>query len=104
MIAHCDYYRTLPAEDPPAAVTTSTWTFTNGPRADTSTCTTSWGWSGDWYYVSPDPVQEEPIILPKKQNRNIFDDRQNIYKSEKPIVNNIPRKRIHNRFGRVCVT
>ena len=95
MIASCDYYQILPAPPIPESTTTSSWTYTNGPRADTSTCTT--------YYYSPDPVQEEPIILPKKQNRNIFDDRENIYKLEKPIVNNVPRKRIHNRFGRVCV-
>ena len=101
MIAHCDYYRTLPIEDPPPYSTTSTW-YSNGPRANTETFTTSWGNDGWWYYTD-DNIQEEPIILPKKQNRNIFDDRKNIYKEPKIIVNDIPRKRIHNRFGRVCV-
>ena len=99
MIAHCDYYQTLP---PPDSKSSCTYTIGLG-CADTTTYTTTWNDNDGWYTSTTIPIQEEPVIV-KKQNRNIFDDRKNIYRIEKPIVNNIPRKRIHNRFGRVCVT
>ena len=98
MIACCDYYnetQTLPPNN-----SCSTTYSTGHGWADNTTWTLTWG--DGWYTSTSTPVQEEPIIV-KKQNRDIFTDRKNIYKIEKPIMNNIPRKRIHNRFGRVCI-